>query len=88
MRRRKASACAAGATHLHALNHAGFDVLAFDRRGEGLSGGFSDTNTLEQSEDIFRVLDQMDTGGGMRILTPAGQVLEGPAAGGQAAWAA
>ena len=69
--------------HLHALNHAGFDVLAFDRRGEGLSGGFSDTNTLEQSEDIFRVLDQMDTGGGMRILTPAGQVLEGPAAAGK-----
>ncbi len=66
--------------YLHALNRAGFDVLAYDRRGEGLSGGFSDTNTLEQSEDIFRVLDQMDTGRGMRILAPAGQLLEGPAA--------
>src|SRR5262245_29593690 len=32
--------------HLYALNRAGFDVLAYDRRGEGLSGGFSDTNTL------------------------------------------
>jgi len=69
--------------HLYALNRAGFDVLAYDRRGEGLSGGFSDTNTLEQSEDIFRVLEQMENGSGMRLLTPAGQVLEGPPAGGK-----
>jgi hypothetical protein len=68
---------------LHALNRAGFDVLAYDRRGEGLSGGFSDTNTLEQSEDIFRVLDQMEHGRGMRLLTPAGQLLEGEAAAGK-----
>jgi alpha-beta hydrolase superfamily lysophospholipase len=58
--------------HLYALNRAGFDVLAYDRRGEGLSGGFSDTNTLEQSEDIFRALEQMETGRGLRLLTPAG----------------
>ena len=64
--------------YLHALNRAGFDVLAYDRRGKGLSGGFSDTDTLEQSEDIFRVLDQMDTGRGMRILAPAGQLLGAP----------
>ena len=70
-------------TNIYALDRAGFDVLAYDRRGEGLSGGFSDTNTLEQSEDIFRVLDQMDTGIGMRILTPSGQLLEGPAAAGR-----
>ena len=69
--------------HLHALSRAGFDVLAYDRRGEGLSGGFSDTNTLEQSEDIFRVLDQMDTGRGVRILTPTGELLEGSAAAGK-----
>jgi len=69
--------------HLYALNRAGFDVLACDRRGEGLSGGFSDTNTLEQSEDIFRVLDQMENGRGMRLLTTRGEVLEGPAAGGR-----
>ena len=69
--------------HLYALNRAGFDVLAYDRRGEGLSGGFSDTNTLEQSEDIFRVLEQMEQGRGMRLLTPAGQLLEGAAAGGR-----
>lgn len=69
--------------HLHALNLAGFDVLAYDRRGEGLSGGFSDTNTLEQSEDIFRALHQMQTGDGLRLLTANGQLLEGPAAGGR-----
>lgn len=69
--------------HLHALNRAGFDVLAYDRRGEGLSGGFSDTNTLEQSEDVFRVLEQMESGRGLRLLTPAGAVLEGAAAGGR-----
>jgi hypothetical protein len=69
--------------HLYALNQAGFDVLAYDRRGEGLSGGFSDTNTLEQSEDIFRVLEQMERGVGMRLLSPDGRVREGEAAGGQ-----
>lgn len=69
--------------HLYALNRAGFDVLAYDRRGEGLSGGFSDTNTLEQSEDIFRVLQQLEDGKGLRLLTPTGQVLEGAAAGGK-----
>jgi hypothetical protein len=69
--------------HLHALNRAGFDVLAYDRRGEGLSGGFSDTNTLEQSEDIFRVLEQMESGRGMRVLMASGQQLEGPQAAGK-----
>ncbi len=68
--------------HLAALNAAGFDVLSYDRRGEGLSGGFSDTNTLEQSEDIFRALEQMETGQGLRLLTPDGRVLQGAAAGG------
>ena len=69
--------------HLYALNRAGFDVLAYDRRGEGLSGGFSDTNTLEQSEDIFRVLDQMDTGRGLRMLSRSGEVIEGAAGAGK-----
>ena len=69
--------------HLYALNRAGFDVLSYDRRGEGLSGGFSDTNTLEQSEDIFRVLEQMERGVGMRLLTPGGELLEGAAAAGR-----
>ncbi len=68
---------------LHALNRAGFDVLAYDRRGEGLSGGFSDTNTLEQGEDIFRVLEQLEHGRGLRMLTPTGAVLQGDAAAGR-----
>jgi pimeloyl-ACP methyl ester carboxylesterase len=69
--------------NLQALHEAGFDVLAYDRRGEGLSGGFSDTNTLEQGEDVFRVLEQLDSGRGLRILRPDGQELEGSAAGGR-----
>jgi alpha-beta hydrolase superfamily lysophospholipase len=69
--------------YLYMLNRAGFDVLAYDRRGEGLSGGFSDTNTLEQGEDIFRVLEQMESGRGMRLLTPRGEVMEGMEAGGK-----
>jgi hypothetical protein len=66
--------------YLYALNLAGFDVLAYERRGEGLSDGFSDTNTLEQSEDIFRVLEQMETGRGIRLLTAKGECLDGTSA--------
>ncbi|VTU26821.1 Alpha/beta hydrolase family protein [Variovorax sp. PBL-H6] len=69
--------------NLQALNAAGFDVLAYDRRGEGISGGFSDTNTLEQGEDVFRVLEQLESGRGLRMLTPSRQLLEGSAAGGR-----
>ncbi|WP_445286871.1 hypothetical protein [Variovorax atrisoli] len=65
--------------NLYALNQAGFDVLAYDRRGEGLSGGFSDTNTLEQGEDVFRALTALETGRGLRILTPKGELLQGEA---------
>jgi hypothetical protein len=69
--------------NLDALNQAGFDVLAYDRRGEGISGGFSDTNTLEQGEDVFRVLAQLDTGNGLRLLTPDARVLAGSEAAGK-----
>jgi hypothetical protein len=65
---------------VHEMNRAGFDVLSYDRRGEGISGGTSDTNTLEQGEDIFRALEQIGSGRGLRILTPEGQVLTGDAA--------
>lgn len=63
--------------NLYALNQTGFDVLAYDRRGEGLSGGFSDTNTLEQGEDVFRALSALEGGRGLRLLTPSGELLEG-----------
>ena len=69
--------------NLDALHQAGFDVLAYDRRGEGISGGFSDTHTLEQGEDVFRVLAQLDSGNGLRLLTPEGRVLEGSGAAGK-----
>lgn len=68
---------------LFRLNQAGFDVLSYDRRGEGLSGGFSDTNTLEQSADIFRALEQLRTGGGLRLLGPGGELLVGGEAAGR-----
>ncbi|KWT73888.1 hypothetical protein APY03_5739 [Variovorax sp. WDL1] len=69
--------------NLQALNAAGFDVLAYDRRGEGISGGVSDIHTLEQGEDVFRVLEQLESGRGLRMLAPSGQLLEGDTAGGR-----
>ena len=69
--------------NLDALHQAGFDVLAYDRRGEGISGGFSDTHTLAQGEDVFRVLAQLDSGDGLRLVTPGGRGLEGEGAAGK-----
>lgn len=60
----------------------GFDVLLYDRRGAGVSGGANSSNTLEQSEDIFRMLEQLETGIGLRVLTPEGRLVSGAAAGG------
>jgi hypothetical protein len=66
-----------------ALNAAGFDVLWTDRRGNGISGGVSGFNTAEQARDMFRMLHQLETGEGLRMLSPAGEILEGAAAGGR-----
>ncbi len=66
-----------------ALNEAGFDVLVTDRRGNGISGGVAGFNTAEQARDMFRELDQMESGDGLRLLTPAGQVLAGHDAAGR-----
>jgi hypothetical protein len=54
-------------------------VLAYDRRGEGLSGGFSDTNTLEQGEDVFRALSALDRRARPAHAHAAGELLEGDA---------
>jgi hypothetical protein len=62
------------------LHEAGFDVLAIDRRGVGISGGFSDTNTLQQGHDLLKIVADLRTGDGMRGLTPAGRVVTGRAA--------
>ena len=66
-----------------ALNEAGFDVLVTDRRGNGISGGVAGFNTAEQARDMFRELDQMETGEGLRLLTPSGAVLAGQDAAGR-----
>jgi hypothetical protein len=62
------------------LHQAGFDVLAIDRRGVGISGGFSDTNTLQQGRDLLKFVADLRTGEGMRGLTAGGQVVAGHAA--------
>ncbi|MES2288099.1 MAG: hypothetical protein V4530_00065 [Pseudomonadota bacterium] len=61
-------------------HEAGFDVLALDRRGIGISGGYSDTNTLQQGNDLLSVVEQLRTGKGLRTLTPDGKVILGTAA--------
>ncbi len=61
----------------HELHKAGFDVLALDRRGVGISGGFSDTNTLQQGHDLLNIVASLRTGKGMRALSPAGKVTHG-----------
>jgi hypothetical protein len=66
--------------YLYMLNAAGFDVLSYDRRGVGVSGGFSDTNTLQQGRDILQVIAELTNGSGVRTLTPAGVELTGGAA--------
>jgi pimeloyl-ACP methyl ester carboxylesterase len=65
--------------HLHELNRAGFDVLTFDKRGHGISGGYNSVNTLEQGRDMWRALDALETGEGVRALAPSGELLEGSA---------
>lgn len=66
-----------------ALNEAGFDVLVTDRRGNGISGGLRGFNTAEQANDMFRELDQLESGDGLRLLTPSGEILSGRQAGGR-----
>lgn len=64
---------------LDELNRAGFDVLTFDKRGHGISGGYNDVNTLEQGRDMWRALDALETGEGVRAVSPSGELLEGAA---------
>jgi hypothetical protein len=63
--------------YLYAFNQAGFDVLAMDNRGHGYSGGVNSRDNTENAEDVFRKLDQMESGEGLTILTPTGQLLQG-----------
>jgi hypothetical protein len=54
-----------------AFNQAGFDVLLFDRRGVGISGGYSDTNTHQQGRDLLAIVASLRTGEGLRAMNPA-----------------
>jgi hypothetical protein len=62
------------------LHQAGFDVLAFDRRGVGVSGGYSDTNTLQQGHDLLDIVASLRSGQGMRALSPQGRLFTARAA--------
>jgi hypothetical protein len=62
---------------LYNFYQAGFDVLAVDKRGHGISGGVNASNTAEMAEDIFRMLDQLESGAGLTVLTPNRQFLQG-----------
>lgn len=70
-------------SYIFALNEAGFDVLTLDKRGHGISGGLNGSNNVEMSRDIFRSLAALETGNGLRLLSPDGETLSGPAAAGQ-----
>lgn len=61
----------------YTMNQAGFDVLEFDRRGVGISEGYSETNTLQQGHDLLKIVADLRTGDGLRALTPAGEILHG-----------
>lgn len=59
---------------------AGYDVLIYDRRGVGMSSGFSDTNTLQQGRDILNMVAALRSGEGLRTLTAQRERLDGTAA--------
>ena len=62
------------------LHQAGFDVLAMDRRGVGISGGYDDEDTLQQGRDILHIVAALRSGKGMRALGPSGRLASGNAA--------
>jgi hypothetical protein len=66
-----------GRQYYYGINQAGFDVLALDKRGHGISGGINGLDDSENAEDIFRMLDQLETGNGLTVLTPDRQLMQG-----------
>jgi pimeloyl-ACP methyl ester carboxylesterase len=62
------------------FNAAGFDVLLHDRRGVGISSGYSDTNTLQQGRDLLAMVANLRTGEGLRAMAPSGETTKGRAA--------
>lgn len=64
----------------HRFHRSGFDVLLYDRRGVGISTGYSDTNTLQQGRDLLAMVASLRSGEGLRAFSPAGGTTEGAAA--------
>ncbi|HEX8300828.1 hypothetical protein [Sphingomonas sp.] len=62
------------------FHDAGFDVLLYDRRGVGISSGYSDTNTLQQGRDLLAMVASLRSGEGLRALSPSGETSNGKAA--------
>ncbi len=52
-------------------------MLALDRRGIGISGGYSDTNTLQQGRDLVSIVAALRSGKGMRTLSSTGTLAQG-----------
>jgi hypothetical protein len=69
-------------SYITAFHGAGFDVLTVDKRGHGVSGGDTSSNTNEQAEDLFRVLNALECGEGLRLQKPDGRQIHGEEAGG------
>lgn len=67
-------------SYLRSLNEAGFDVLTFDKRGHGISGGRTPDNTFQQGLDMLRAVDALRSGRGLRTLGPDGVTRTGTAA--------
>jgi pimeloyl-ACP methyl ester carboxylesterase len=63
--------------YLYKLNQAGFDVLSFDKRGHGISGGISADNAFRQGLDMLQAIDALKTGAGVRTLGPDGELRSG-----------
>lgn len=63
--------------YLHKLNQAGFDVLSFDKRGHGISGGITADSAFQQGLDMLRAIDALQTGDGVRTLGPDGELRSG-----------
>jgi pimeloyl-ACP methyl ester carboxylesterase len=64
--------------YIYAFNQAGFDVLVVDKRGHGYSGGITGRyDNSEHAEDVFRMLDKLESGEGLSVLAPNGQLLQG-----------
>jgi pimeloyl-ACP methyl ester carboxylesterase len=57
--------------------HEGFDVLALDERGTGVSTGYSSLDNEMMADDTFAALEQLQSGEGLTTVGPDGIVRSG-----------